>query len=333
MSSPTGPRPPEPAAAPLRPPPPPMPWPQYLQARGLRPRKGLGQHFLIDESTLARVAEAAGFQPGEWALEIGAGPGTLTRHLALRADRVVAVEIDERFMPLLREILAPYPNVTVVHGDILQLDPGALVEGHPYRIVGNIPYFITSAILRRVMEAVTRPRRVVLTVQHEVARRLTAGPGAMSLLAVSVQVYGRPQIVARIPAGAFWPRPEVDSAVVAIDPYERPAVPLEDPEAFFAVVRAGFGQRRKQLHNALAHGLGLPDAVVRAAMVAAGIDPHRRAETLALSEWAALCDVLRPFLRSGGGNLPESPAGSGGLPTGSPARGASHRETDPHPDA
>lgn len=280
-------------ARPEIPPPPPLPWPRYLKARGIRPRKGLGQHFLIDERILARIAEAAELAPGEWALEIGAGPGTLTRHLALRADRVVAVEIDERFLPVLREVLAPYPHVTIVHGDILALDPPTLVEGHPYRVVGNIPYFITSAILRHLMEAALKPRRIVLTVQWEVAHRITAGPGAMSLLAVSVQVYGRPRIVERIKAGAFWPRPEVDSAVVVIEPYERPAVDLGDPDWFFAVVRAGFGQRRKQLHNALAHGLRLPDAAVRAAMAQAGIDPARRAETLSLEEWARLSAALR----------------------------------------
>ncbi len=270
----------------------PIPWPQYLKAHGIRPRKGLGQHFLIDERILARIAEAAGLEPGEWALEIGAGPGTLTRHLALRADHVVAVEIDEQLLPVLREVLSPFPNVTIVPGDILSLDPAALVQGHPYRAIGNIPYYITSAILRHLMEASLKPRRIVLTVQLEVARRITAGPGAMSLLAVSVQVYGRPRVVERIKAGAFWPRPEVDSAVVVIEPYGHPAVDLGDPDWFFEVVRAGFGQRRKQLHNALSHGLGIPDALVRAALAEAGIDPTRRAETLSLEEWARLSAAL-----------------------------------------
>jgi len=270
-----------------------IPWPHYLKARGIRPRKGLGQHFLIDERILARIAEAAGLEPGEWALEIGAGPGTLTRHLALRADHVVAVEIDEQFMPLLREVLAPFPHVTIVRGDILRLDPAALVHGHPYRAIGNIPYSITSPILRHLMEAPLKPRRIVLTVQLEVARRITARPGEMSLLAVSVQVYGRPQVVDRIKAGAFWPRPEVDSAVVVIEPYEQPAVDLGDPDWFFEVVRAGFSQRRKQLHNALSHNLGIPGDLVRRALAEAGIDPARRAETLSLEEWARLSAALR----------------------------------------
>ncbi|MCS7351860.1 MAG: 16S rRNA (adenine(1518)-N(6)/adenine(1519)-N(6))-dimethyltransferase RsmA [Anaerolineae bacterium] len=273
----------------------PISWPQYLRARGIRPRKRLGQHFLIDERILARIAEAAGLEPGEWVLEIGAGPGTLTRHLALRADHVVAVEIDERFLPLLREIVAPFPHVTIIAGDILALNPIDLVQGHPYRAVGNIPYYITSAILRHLMEAPLKPRRIVLTVQQEVARRITAGPGEMSLLAVSVQVYGRPQVVDRIQAGAFWPPPEVDSAVVVIEPYEQPAVDMGDPDWFFKVVRAGFGQRRKQLHNALSHGLGFPNALVRAALAEAGIDPARRAETLSLEEWAKLSASLRPL--------------------------------------
>ncbi len=280
----------------------PISWPQYLKAHGIRPRKGLGQHFLIDERILARIAEAAELEPGEWALEIGAGPGTLTRHLALRADHVVAVEIDERFMPLLQEVLSPFPNVTIVLGDILKMDPSDLVHGHPYRAIGNIPYYITSSILRHLMEASRKPRRIVLTVQLEVARRITARPGAMSLLAVSVQVYGRPRVVERIQAGAFWPRPEVDSAVVVIEPYERPVVDLHDPDWFFEVVRAGFSQRRKQLHNALRHGLGLPEAFVRAALAEAGIDPSRRAETLSLEEWARLSAALRSFGERGAQN-------------------------------
>jgi 16S rRNA (adenine1518-N6/adenine1519-N6)-dimethyltransferase len=223
-------------------------------------------------------------------------------------------------LALLRQELAGLPNLELVHGDILQLDPAALVlnprapesqfpdsrfpdfqftisqstnllisqSPPPYIVVANLPYYITSAALRHLLEAQPPPGRLVLTVQAEVARRIVAGPGDMSLLAVSVQFYGRPQVVARIPAGAFIPPPQVDSAVLRIDTYSAPPVQVPNREAFFRVVRAGFGQKRKQLKNALTAGLGRPPAEIAAALARAGVDPQRRAETLSLAEWAAL---------------------------------------------
>ncbi len=154
--------------------------------------------------------------------------------------------------------------------------------------MANLPYYITSAAIRHVQEANPPPQRIVLTVQREVAERIVAAPGELSLLAVSVQFYGRPRIVARIPAGAFVPPPKVDSAVVRIDTHPAPPVEVADVEAFFRVVRAGFGQKRKQIKNSLAAGLGLPGGVAAAALDRAGIDPQRRAQTLSLAEWASL---------------------------------------------
>jgi 16S rRNA (adenine1518-N6/adenine1519-N6)-dimethyltransferase len=162
------------------------------------------------------------------------------------------------------------------------------LQSPSYTVVANLPYYITSAAIRHVQEANPPPQRIVLTVQREVAERIVAAPGELSLLAVSVQFYGRPRIVARIPAGAFVPPPKVDSAVVRIDTHPAPPVEVADVKAFFRVVRAGFGQKRKQIKNSLAAGLGLPGGEAAAVLARAGIDPQRRAQTLSLAEWAGL---------------------------------------------
>lgn len=267
---------------------------EVLRRYGLRPRKGLGQNFLVDRRALERIVEAAGLTPADTVLEVGPGVGQLTRLLSQAAGRVVAVELDAQMVAILRQELADRPNVEIVEGDILRTDPGAVVGGAPYKVVANLPYYITSAALRHLLEARPAPVLLVVTVQEEVAERITAQPPEMSLLSVSVQFYGRPRRVARIPAGAFYPPPKVDSAVVRIDVYppgDRP-VQVDDVEWFFRVVRAGFGQRRKQLRNSLAAGLHCPSGEVEAALARAGIEPHRRAETLSLEEWARLSREL-----------------------------------------
>ncbi len=268
---------------------------QLLDHYDIVPKRSLGQNFLTDPNLLGRIVAAAELAPGDAVLEVGAGPGTLTQHLAEavgEAGRVAAVEVDGRMMPVLRRHTGHLPQVEPVEADVLALDIGALMGGAPFYVVGNLPYYITSAILRHLLENTPRPVRLVLTVQHEVAKRLAAGPGDMSLLAVSVQFYGAVQVVQRIKAGAFWPMPGVDSAVVRVDTYSRPPVPVGDEARFFRVVRAGFGQKRKQLKNALASGLALESGVVVEALQRAGIDPRRRAEKLALAQWAALAAAL-----------------------------------------
>jgi 16S rRNA (adenine1518-N6/adenine1519-N6)-dimethyltransferase len=276
---------------------------ELLDKYDLRPRKGLGQHFLADPNILRKIVVAAELSPDAVVLEIGPGLGTLTRQLAQVAGRVVAVELDEGMVGLLRQELAHLPNLEVVQGDILKLDPAALMRGSPsthlsstpaYTVVANLPYYITSAAVRHLLEADPPPQRLALTVQREVAERIVAGPGDMSLLAVSVQFYGRPRIAARIPAGAFIPPPRVDSALVRIDTYDTSPVQVPDSESFFRVVRAGFGQKRKQLKNALAAGLGLSGVEVGRALERAGVDPRRRAQTLTLEEWASLACEFSP---------------------------------------
>jgi 16S rRNA (adenine1518-N6/adenine1519-N6)-dimethyltransferase len=265
-----------------------------LRVHGVRLKKSLGQNFLGDPVWLNRIVAAAGVAATDTVLEIGAGAGSLTRPLAQAAQRVLAVEIDGRLLPVLHAVLAELANVHLHHGDILEQDLGQLLAAAglapraPYKVVANIPYYITAPILRMLLEAPQPPALLVLTLQYEVAQRLAAGPGDMSLLALSVQVYGVPHIVGRIPAGAFFPKPEVDSAIVRVDLHAVPVVPAAELALFFRVARAGFGQRRKQLLNSLAAGLGLGREPVRAALDAAGLEPRRRAETLSVPEWRAL---------------------------------------------
>lgn len=264
---------------------------QLLDRYGLQPKQSLGQNFLFDDNILARIADAAAVGPDDNVLEIGAGVGTLTRHLARVARCVVAVELDDRLIPLLREELASYEQVTIVHGDILELNPALWFGDGAFKVVANIPYYITGAILRHLLSGQGKPTLMAMTVQKEVARRITAVPGEMSLLAASVQFYGEPQYVGDIKAGAFWPRPDVDSAVLLIDLYDEPRLPLKEEEPFFRLVKAGFSQKRKQLQKNL-RNLGLPRATVDSALAQAGIDRRRRAETLSLDEWIALYKSL-----------------------------------------
>jgi 16S rRNA (adenine1518-N6/adenine1519-N6)-dimethyltransferase len=261
-----------------------------LRRHGVRPKKSLGQNFLTDERALARIVAAADIDSEDTVLEIGPGVGSLTRHLAQAARRVIAIEIDHQLIPVLQQVLADHSHVEVLQGDFLDMHPAHLVPPitppASLKVVANIPYYITAPILRRLLESEPRPSLAVLTVQREVAERICAEPGDMSLLAVSVQFYGRPRIVAHIPAGAFYPPPEVDSAVVRIDLFESPAVEVASVDRFFRIVQAGFRQKRKQLKNARAGGLALPAAQAAAALRAAEVDPSRRAETLSLEEWA-----------------------------------------------
>jgi len=259
-----------------------------LERHVIAPKKSLGQNFLHDSNALEKIVELAGLTPDATVVEIGPGTGNLTRLLAREAARVIAVELDERLVSLLRAELGAEPRVELVHGDILEISLADRVGTAPYTVVANLPYYITSAILRHFFENPPRPDRLVLTMQREVAERLVATPGEMSLLAVSVQFYGQPRIVMHLSPAAFWPRPDVESAVVRIDVYPAPPVAVPDERLFFRVVRAGFGQKRKQLRNSLSAGLHLDKARADALLSEAGVDPRRRAETLGLEEWAAI---------------------------------------------
>lgn len=284
-----------------------------LRKYDLWPRKSLGQNFLVDPSAPARIAECAKLVPGDTVLEVGAGLGTLTAALASRAGRVVAVETDPHLVGVLQTELGDVDRIRIVHGDILELDPAQLLDVAPpaddaspalwgprlphYRVVANLPYYITNAVVRHLLEASVRPAQMVLTVQLEVAQRMVAGPGDMSLLAVSVQFYGVPKICLRLKRGAFHPAPKVASAVVRLDLHDEMPVPVDDVALFFRIVKAGFSQRRKQLRNSLSAALALRPQAVSSAMEDADLDPRRRAETFSIPEWGTLYTALAPHLR------------------------------------
>lgn len=260
-----------------------------LKRYGLHADKRLGQNFLQDPFALEKIANAAEIQADDCVLEIGPGLGSLTRYLAVSARKVAAVELDRDLLAPLKTVLTPHPNVTVTHGDILELSIADLVDQPNYIVAANIPYNITSAIIRHLLESEPKPRRIVLTIQKEVAERICAKPGDMSLLALSVQVYGEPRLAAKIPAGAFHPIPNVDSAILRIDIHPQPLIPAEMLPIFFKFIKAGFSQKRKTLRNSLSSGLHIKPAEAETLLNTANIDPMRRAETLSIEEWHQLC--------------------------------------------
>ena len=264
-----------------------------LKQYGLHADKRLGQNFLDDPQALENIAAAAGIQESDSVLEIGPGLGSLTRHLAASAREVTAVELDGKLIPVLRGVLKPFANIHIIHGDILDLSPKELGLPTGYIVAANIPYNITSAIIRHLLESEPKPRRIVLTVQKEVAQRICETPPDMSLLALSVQVYGQPSIATQIPAGAFFPAPRVDSAVVSIEIRPSPLIPAPLLPVFFKLIKAGFGQKRKTLRNSLSAGLHIQPAEAAALLAAGGIDPQRRAETLSMGEWSTLCEQYK----------------------------------------
>ncbi len=268
---------------------------RLMNRYGLRAKKGLGQHFLVDENALRTILDAAQLTERDTVIEVGPGLGVLTAELAGRAGRVVAVELDDRLADILKESLSSYQNVTIVHRDILEVAPDALLReagldspSPGYKVVANLPYYITSPVLRHFLEAPLKPERMVVMVQKEVAAEITAGPGRMSLLSIGVQLYGEPSIVDYVPADCFYPAPEVDSAILKVTPYPKPPVEIADEDGFFRLVRAGFSAARKQLINSLALGLKVPKGEALKLLERAGIGPQRRAEALSIEEWARL---------------------------------------------
>jgi len=256
-----------------------------LKKHNLRPDKNLGQNFLTDPGILDSIVDTAEVKNEDTVLEIGAGLGHLTRHLAGTAKQVVAVELDKRLISILEQNLQSFSNIRIVQGDILQLKPSDLIAEDNYLVVANIPYYITSSIIRNLLESGAKPKRIILTIQYEVAQRVCAVSDQMSVLALSVLIYGEPILVRRIPAKAFYPTPKVDSAIIRIDLYPEPILPAEKRELFFKLVKAGFLHKRKTLRNSLSTGLKWPSEKTEALLTAAEINPQRRAETLNLSEW------------------------------------------------
>lgn len=272
-----------------------------LNALDLRPSRDLGQNFLADAGMLHAIVEAAGLRGDDAVVEVGPGLGVLTYELIQRAREVVAIELDQRLAGRLVDELRAQ-NLRVVEADVLRVAPGTLFgDGVRYKVVANLPYQITSAILRHFLEAAAPPELMVVMVQREVAERIVAAPPEMSVLAHSVQIYAQPEIMGRVPAAAFLPAPKVDSAILRLTRRPRLLVDVDDVDGLFRVVKAGFLHARKKLSNALpgglaAMGMRVSKEAALGALQAAGVDPGRRAETLTLAEWAAVYERLRSIV-------------------------------------
>ena len=277
------------------------PWPDSVY-QSFRPKKRLGQHFLVNHGVLQQFMPAADIVPTDTIIEVGAGTGILTRELAKEARAVIAVELDRGLAARLQTELHALPHVRVVQGDILAWPPERLLgevapPGGPasasggarsYKVVANLPYYITAPVLRHFLASSCPPSRMVVMVQYEVAKSIVAGPGQLSLLAIAVQFYGQPSLVGRVSPGSFRPAPQVHSAILCIETYQQPSVDVPSVEAFFDAVRAGFSARRKQLRNALVNAWHISWEEATRLLDTAGIDPQRRAQTLTLAEWARL---------------------------------------------
>jgi 16S rRNA (adenine1518-N6/adenine1519-N6)-dimethyltransferase len=279
---------------------------QVLRQFGFKPKKSLGQHFLVDEAVLERILSAAELGPGDIVVEIGPGLGVLTEGLAKQRARVIAVELDSKLVALLKKRLAAFPDVKIVHADILKVTPQRLLQNNlpapelarGYKVIANLPYYITSPVLSHFLEAQPRPSAMVVMVQKEVGEAIAAAPGKMRLLSVKAQFYSQPAIISYVPAASFYPPPKVDSVILRLDVYSRPLIEVSDVAGFFDIVMHGFSAPRKQLRNSLAHSLGMPPSQVASLLEKAGIEAKRRAETLSLEEWRKLWEIFAPFTKN-----------------------------------
>ena len=273
---------------------------ELLQRYELRARKSLGQHFLINSGVLKKITDAGDLSPSDIVIEVGPGPGALTAELIKKAGYVIAVVVDRAMVELLKETFYYADNLSLITADILDTEPMELIQHEKdrfpaelktairYKLVANLPYYITQPIIRHFCEAAVKPQSLVIMVQKEVAKNIVAQPGDLSIMAISVQFYGKPQIVDYVPSSNFFPAPKVDSAILKIDMYEKPIVDVTSEQNFFRIVKAGFCAARKQVANAISQGLDIPKAEVISLMQTAGVNPQKRAETLTLHEWANL---------------------------------------------
>lgn len=271
-----------------------------LQKYGFNFQKKYGQNFLIDTHVLEKIISASEIGPDDCVLEVGPGIGTMTQYLAESAKKVIAVEIDDHLIPILKDTLSAYDNVTVIHGDILKVDVQKLCDdyngGRPIKVVANLPYYITTPIIMGLFESHVPLSSITIMVQKEVADRMQVGPGAKDYgaLSLAVQYYAKPEIVANVPPNCFIPRPNVGSAVIRLTRYEKPPVETKDEKRMFAIIRAAFNQRRKTLVNALSNAgiYNITKEKVTGALEEMGLPATVRGEALTLAEFAGLSDLL-----------------------------------------
>ncbi len=261
-----------------------------LQSHGLWAKKSLGQNFLVDEKALEAILEAAELRPEDQVVEVGPGTGLLTEMLIEKAARVTAIELDGDMVGVLKDRFKKAENLEIVQGDVLKF-PISNFQFPSYKLVANIPYYITSPLIKHFLHATCPPSLMVLLVQKEVAEKI-CGKGGKTLLSVQIEVFGQPELVALVRSNCFHPAPKVDSAILRIRPYAQPLVPAERQPAFFRLVQFGYSQKRKKLSNTLAAGLHLKSSEAAERMEKAGIDPNLRAEHLGVGEWLRLCEAF-----------------------------------------
>lgn len=268
---------------------------EILRKHKLIMKKSLGQNFLVDANILNRIVHAAELGPAKGVIEIGPGIGALTERLAEAAGQVVALEIDQRLLPALQETVGDYDHVNIIHGDVLKVDLRQIMRDyfpdiHAVSVVANLPYYITTPIVMKLLEERLPLEYLVMMVQKEVAERMTARPGGKQYgsLSIAVQYYCEAKTLFTVPGTVFIPPPNVDSAVIRLRVRGQPAIQTNDPDRFFAIVRASFTQRRKTIYNNLRAAYPALEAVLKAWLSACGIDPARRAETLSMEEFAVL---------------------------------------------
>lgn len=275
---------------------------EILKKHGFTFKKSLGQNFLTEPNILRKIVETAGIDENTNVIEVGPGIGALTEQLARNAAQVLAFEIDDRLLPVLQDTLAPYPNVTVVHQDVLEADlvkttGEVFTKDLPIKVVANLPYYITTPIMMHFLESDLPVAEMVVMMQREVADRISAAPGtkAYGSLTIAVQYYMEAKLAFIVPKTVFVPQPNVDSAILKLTRRPTPAVAVTDEQAFFRLTKAAFQLRRKTLWNNLLHAYGKDDATkawLTKSLVEADIDPKRRGETLSLAEFAALSNAL-----------------------------------------
>lgn len=267
-------------------------WKALIEEIGVRPSKGKGQNFLFERGVVQRIVRSASIAPGDHVVEIGPGLGILTWELLAAGAAVTAIELDWRLAKHLTIFFAEVPDFRLVEGDALAVDLAATLPPEPYKVVANLPYSVAAAVIQRFLESEHPPATMTVMVQKEVALRLMAPPPDMSILSVATQFFSDPKLAFTVPPGVFIPPPRVDSAVVTLNTHA-PALDRSEWPAFFRIVHAGFGQKRKNLANSLSHGLGIEKADVETWLRANDIDPMRRAETLSVAEWEALTRSAR----------------------------------------